>query len=65
MAEVEPVAMITFFAPMTVPSLIVMVLRSLKVAMPVNNFTPLAVSSCLIPLLSWVTTLFLCPIITA
>ena len=51
-AEVEPVAMMIFFAPTSVtPSLavIAIVLRSLKAAVPANCFTPLAVSRCLMP----------------
>ena len=58
MTEVEPVAMMTFLAPrvwgsaadpLASFSAMVMVLRSLKEATPANCFTPLAVSSCLMP----------------
>ena len=76
-AEVEPVAMMIFFVEMRLagtlapktwlmigPPEISIVLRSTKLAVPVNCFTPLAVSSELMPLRNVPTALSLLPIIT-
>ena len=48
-AEVEPVAMIVFFAPIVASPSTAIVSRSLNAAVPENCLTPLAVSSCFTP----------------
>ena len=64
-AEVDPVAMMNFFAPIVVVPPIVIEPWSLKAAVPLNCFTPLAARSCFTPPVSWETTLSLCAIIAA
>ena len=63
--EVEPVAMMTLRAPITVPSLNSRLVRSRNEAAPENCLTPLALSSCFTPPVSWPTTRFLCATIAA